>query len=271
MKIHLSLGAIVIGLLSVTTLSHAQSVTWGAATSMSDDSDVSNTGAYFDAGTFYGTATTVNGVAFNPLTNTGDVFSDGSGKISVSINNVLTPGSVDNGLSGGPTGSVYLAYTGGSTNYQNVVSTLGFTNSGVGTGMTVTLSDLTIGNYYQVQVWAFDGKSENITDVGTDSENGVNRITTELTGANNVLINGSPLPTTPEIGQFALGNFTATSTTETFQALQTQTGDVVDAAVINDVSVRDFGVIPEPSQVCLFGMGLAMLAVVMRRRRVANR
>ena len=47
--------------------------------------------------------------------------------------------------------------------------------------------------------------------------------------------------------------------------------DVMDAAVINDISVMDLGAVPEPSEVCLLGMGLAMLAVVLRHRRVANR
>jgi hypothetical protein len=216
-------------------------VSWNTATNMSGDSDIANNGAAFDAGTFFNIATTVNGVTFNPLTRIGsNPYTDTSGKISVSTGTVIAPS------------STYTKYTGGSSDYQNVVSSLLYTSSGVGTGPTITLTGLMSGNTYQVELWAYDGK---VTDDG--------KITTQLTGATapNGLINGSVFSTTPETGQFVTGDFTATSNTLTFQALQTQ-----NFAVISDIAVRDITPAPEPSHLGLLGLGLAIVGVTSRRR-----
>lgn len=242
MKKLLGISAAALGLLAFASLTQAQVITWGTATNMSGDTDVANNGIAFDAVTFYSTATTVNGVTFNPLnTSVAGGVSDASGNISIT------------NFTGFPlAGGSYAAYTGGSANYNNVVSTLIFSQGGVGFGPTVTLSNLTIGHTYQVEVWAYDG---NLVDNGS--------VTTQLTGATapNGLLNGTPSTTTAG-GQFVIGDFTATATTDSFQALQTQS-----FSVFNTVSVLDVTGAPEPSEALLLGMGLMTVVILTQRKR----
>jgi hypothetical protein len=202
--------------LTLTVSAASSNITWGTATNMSTDTDVATNGTAFDAVTFYSTATAVNGVTFNPLsTSLSNGLEDASGDIAIT------------GYTGFPLapGGSYTTYAGGSANYNNAVSTLIFSQGGVGTGMTVTLSNLVSGHTYQVEVWAFDGKL---------SDNG--QVTTQLSGATapNGLINGANSATAPAIGQFVKGTFVASGSTKSFQALQTQ-----NFSVINNVSVRD--------------------------------
>jgi len=56
---------------SATPNATSSAITWGAAQNMVGTSDVSTTGAQFDATTFFGSAVSVNGVSFNPLAASG--------------------------------------------------------------------------------------------------------------------------------------------------------------------------------------------------------
>ncbi len=97
---------------------HAQIlINWGAATNISTDTDVAANGAAFDAATFFNAATVVNGVTFNPLSisiGTSDVR-DASGDISVQYTGgIISP----------------TPFTGGSTNYNNIVSKASYSFGG---------------------------------------------------------------------------------------------------------------------------------------------
>lgn len=247
-KNHVRLLASVLVLLSIPA--HAQVlINWGTATNMSTDTNVAANGTAFDAATFYSTATTVNGVTFNPLT-TAATFSspdvgglkDASGDITV----LYTGGVI-------PPGSTYLAYAGGSANYNNVVSTLSYSfGTGSGSG-TVTLSNLTLGQTYQVEVWAYDG---NAGDHGN--------VSTQLSGSGGGLLNPSTSATSPEDGQYVIGTFTAAGTTESFN-YGAATGTY---SILNDVAVRNITAVPEPSTWALMLAGFACLAL--RQRRLRN-
>jgi hypothetical protein len=218
---------------------NAQIITWGSGINMSTDTDVATNGAALDAATFFGTTPTiVNGVTFNALTTpiTGGK-TDASGDISITY---------DGGLLN-PT-ATYTLYAGGSANYNNVVSTIayGFTPGGV-----VSLSNLKLNDTYQVEVWAYDG---NLGDHGN--------VSTQLSGFGNGLLNPSTSSTAPEVGQFLLGDFTATGTTDSFTW---STATSKGFSIINDVSVRDITVVPEPGAWALMLAGLTLLAFRHRR------
>jgi hypothetical protein len=103
---------------------------------------------------------------------------------------------------------------------------------------------LTIGNTYQVEVWSAD-----ITQ---------GAFITDLSGSNSVSLN-------PNIGQYAVGTFTATATTLQFNAQGDGTSTI---SMLNAISVRDItAAVPEPSTYALLFAGLLALGFVQSRRR----
>lgn len=179
-------------------------ITWGAAQNMSGNSDVSTTGVLFDAATFYGAAVTVNGVTFNRLVSNGTIegYTDYSdGKISAN-----SPGNAPGAYT-----SAFTTTSPSSVAYSDLTSVLGFCYF---TNGTVALTGLTVGDSYQIQVWAWDAGA------------GSNAHTT-LTGANSVTL-------FPETGQFAIGTFTAAANSVAFNY-----NYVSQYGVINAIAVRD--------------------------------
>jgi len=112
-------------------------IKWGAAQNMVGDSDIANTGVYFDAVTCFGSALTVNGVAFNSLGSGGNPRFDG--KISVTFGDAVADYSAPFST-GAPS----------SANYSNLVNTGAYGEL----SNTVTLSNLTVGDTYQIQSWS---------------------------------------------------------------------------------------------------------------------
>lgn len=179
-------------------------ITWGTAQYMLGVNDVSTTGTAFDAATFYGTAEIVNGVTFNPLAASGTIngytgYTDG--KISAN-----SPGNTP-----GAYGGNFASASPSSAAYSAAVSTLGF---GYYANGTVNISGLTVGHTYQVQVWSFyPGSPGNCN--------------TTLTGANTVTLD-------PDSGEYAIGSFTAGSTTLSFNY-----NYGIQYGLINAISIRD--------------------------------
>ena len=109
---------------------HAASITWGSATTVAGDSDVSTIGAFKYAEHWGGSVTTINGVTFSAAGT--NVVASGS---PVSIQ----PSSV-----GSPAGM--------STAYQGILSWNWYNAQ----NKTATLNNLTSGHQYQSQVWVAD-------------------------------------------------------------------------------------------------------------------
>ena len=221
MKRLLSILAATTVLASLAATAQAQSIAWGSAIDTSSSSDVLNNGTYFDAATF-GTAATVNGVAFN--------------KINDGIISATNPG--------GATGANPLS---ADPAYNDITNTIGF---GYQIGGEVTISGLTLGQEYQVQAWSwwYSGFSAGLTT---------------LTGSTPVAIDAG-------IGQFAVGMFTATSSTETFNydPKVNPGGDSYgNYAMLDAVSVTAISNIPEPSTWAMMVGGLGMLFAGQRIRR----
>ncbi len=116
-----------------------------------------------------------------------------------------------------------------SPNYQTMLQGGACANNN--TTLTVTLNNLSAGHTYQVQLWANDSRfhGHDRTEIVTNS--GGNAVTLHY---NNTGTNGG-------VGQYTIGTFTATSTTQVFALLGIlPAGD--NAAQLNAIQVRDLGV-----------------------------
>jgi hypothetical protein len=169
----------------------SQAVTWGAATNIAADTDVSTSGSLVYA---YAWDTTSGGFTVNtvPFTVTNSTSGSGDGNVTFS------------GWSGIET---FAPHTGNpfsalSTNYQGILGAIVDTYSG---SSPVTLHNLSTGQFYTVQVWV----NQSYYGAGfadTLSTTGGNSVTLQFqTGG------GS----TGGLGQYAIGTFTASGPTET--------------------------------------------------------
>jgi len=213
-------------LLAAPAVSHAQYIDWlssngASGASITGDSDVFTTGTYVDAfqaptGGFNGkpdSDQTVNGVVFN--VNDAYTFSDGTFSLS---------GDVGDGTDGS-----YPSV--GSTAYQDILADCAYTTNG--TPVTVTMSGLTAGKEYEIEVWNSTPYDDTILQGSTSGDTQV------LT-----------------IGTYALGTFTAgASNSFTFGNGPAYSG----VGTIEAIEIRQ---IPEPSTYVLAGLGLLALGLI---------
>jgi hypothetical protein len=137
-------------------------------------------------------------------------------------------------------GNYFNTYSGGSPDYDYVLSQGSDAANGV-----ITLGSLahplTIGDVYQVEAWSSYGGSYT---AHADGDPAVNF--------------------TPYAKTFAIGTFTASASTFTFDygpSLVNNSG----AGFINDVVVRDLGAVPEPSTYAMMLAGGIGLLFLLRR------
>jgi len=245
MKTAIKLAAAALAAFAFTTAAQAQNaaITWGTPTDVSGSADVVTTGTYVDSAVMYGTNggpnsdITVNGVTFNAYS--GSFTPIGGNVYALSFNNSNITYDA-NAAPGTPTTSsdyekLYSPQGGGADNY--------FTSS----TYQLTLGGLTAGNTYQLQLWSNSWNS-NFASVYGDGL------------GNNVTLN-MQTPTTT--AQFALGTFTASSSTESISYLTDGSGYAFTPGAI---SLRDVTGVPEPTTFAslLGGTGLLMM---LRRRR----
>jgi len=191
----------------------AQNLVWGAATGITGDADLATSGAYFDAllpNSSISSVVVADGVNFNPAAAMGN-NAFGDGKISYSGSGMINfswPNS-------------FPVSAAASSGFATLMDDGGIFQNGSGSG-TVTLSGLSPGHDYQVQVFNFapDG------DPGLTTLSGTTPVTlSNLPGAAGV----------STYGEFATGTFTANTTTEIFN----WNGAGSSYTVIGSISVRD--------------------------------
>jgi len=199
-------GALAVGLHLAAPAGYAAAITWGNPVTISGDTDVYTNGtaqyAYYQGSGNQ----TINGVTFTP-------------------SSAVTPwGNVS--FSAGFS-TVYTAYTAAtapfsalSTAYKTVLQGGDY---GAAPG-TVTLSGLTVGHAYAVQIWLSDPRSAGVGRSETVSSPGGNAVT--LTYNSTGAVGG--------VGQYVVGFFVANSTNQAF----TCTGPALQ---FNAINVRDNG------------------------------
>jgi hypothetical protein len=192
-------GVVLAVVVSSTVRANAAGITWGAATTISSDTDVSTSGALVYAIKAQASIQVVNSTYFGYGNNFGPfvtltAISGGAG-LGTCANPALSPA------------------------YQNVV---GYAATGAGTNCTFTLNGLTVGHNYQVQVWINDSRSgygDRKADITSEGGNTVN------IDYNNTNGNGGN-------GQYAIGTFTADATTQTITEYSA-------ALQLNAIQLRD--------------------------------
>jgi len=221
-----------------SSLFSSAAILWSPAAYISGaDSDISTAGTLEYAYAINDSDATVNGVLFEAggVTHNSGAQNFGSGNIGATTLVSFTAGGY-NGGSAEPWNSL-------SSGYQGLLDGGIFINSSSSTDHVVTLGNLTDGQTYQVQVWFNDSRS------GRDSR--INN----LKGSNTVGVDYTPVDTQGGLGQYALGTFVASGTSEDLVMGSTTTPQ------LNAIQVR---AIPEPSSFLLSGLGLLL---VFRRRR----
>ncbi|MEI7901170.1 MAG: invasin domain 3-containing protein [bacterium] len=180
-----------LALLAMTaTPASAASITWGTATTITGDSDVSTNGTFKYAYHWNAANQTVNGVTFTGTTST-------------------NAGGSDVGLAGFD--AQYDAFTGSTTPFTGLSTAYKATLAGSpyngGAAVTVTLKNLTNGKQYAVQVWVEDARI-----YGQDRK-------ATLTAGNSVTLDYNSKDTSNAnggVGQYSIGTFTADAATQTF-------------------------------------------------------
>ena len=198
-----------LGSFLVVALSHAVSaapINWGSATTISADTQVLTAGSLTYGYLGSNAATTINTVPFAA-----------SGVVSG-----VAPGSWGSvTLSSGFSGTTTTSYSKPSGVTANL--TQGGTYGGTGAGI-VTLNSLTNGHVYATQIWVNDSRT-NDADGRTE--------TVTSTGGNTVTLDYNNTDNTGGAGQFTIGRFVASGTSQAF----TMQGNA--STQLNAIQVRD--------------------------------
>ncbi len=167
----------------------AASITWGAATNISGDSDVSKVGLLigaFNVGASGVPSTTVNGVTFAPLADT-------AGSTTIGNFTFAHPGATFS--SNVQFGSASAPFTSLSADYQSLLR-----SGSVGSGslITITMTGLSVGQTYAFEWWSNDSTLTPFP-----------RYTTNATSGNTVGLDDNTTGVGGGLGRFAIGTFVA--------------------------------------------------------------
>lgn len=243
----IAMPTVVVGMfLFVSALSSSAAlVTWGSPQTIAGDSDVDTTGTLVGAWNIGDTgvaSTTVNGVAFAPLT-APDLTLLPASAGALDIN--PTPGNFKSTVLGA--GVPIAPFNTLSGSYQALLAA-GTANPTSGS-LFITVGGLSIGSPYLVQIWVNDSDSF----LSSNPFNG----TTIVTSGPTLDVNSTNSP--GGVGQYVTGTFIADAVNQPI-TLNSGLGDVT----VNGLQLR---VIPEPAHAVLAVAGAALLALVWRRRQ----
>ena len=205
--------AVAVGLLAGWN-SIAAAITWGKATTISNDTDVVTAGSLAYAYDEANSPTAVNGVPFG-----------GGNSLSALGTNITLSGNFSWSTSAFGTGTG-SPWDGLSSFYQTLLR--GGVYAANNSPMSVTLSNLNVGHAYLVQVWVNDNRALAGTRTETINSSGGNAVTLDYnsTGANG------------GVGQYIIGTFTADTVSQTL-ALTGVFPANGNSSQLNAIQVRD--------------------------------
>lgn len=216
-------------------------ITFQSAVTVSSSSDVSTAGSLVQALSF-AASTTVNGVGFsgpNVQAGSGSPYTNGIFEFNGATN-------LNDFAFGAGSGNPWNTLT---ANYQNLLSGGIFLGGlgGFGGSFTVNLNSLTVGQDYLVQFWVHDNRGGSIALRNQEVE-----------GGNVSAMDFNISDEEGGVGQYVIGTFTASSSSESFRII----GDINSPPQLNAIQLRT---IPEPSSALLSAAAAGLL--VLRRRR----
>lgn len=227
----------------------SSSITWSTASQITGDSDVLTGGTLQEAYNFGPggiTSTTVNGELFSNFASN-NLLTDTVGNITLSGASAILGAGI------GTFGSASPPYVGISSAYQALLGSGVYV---IGSPMLVTISGLTSGLSYEVEVWVNDSRGA----VGPNRADTLSGTTNQVIDFNTGAEGG--------LGQFTIGTFIASGSTQSFSVAgfdSTSPGSY--ASQLNGIEVIQGVSIPEPSSIGMVGLGAGVLALGFARRR----
>lgn len=240
-----------VGLGLAAGAAQAAPITWGAATTISGDSDVSTNGTLVGAvnlgtpasvGFGVGVNTTVNGVLFTglgiPLSG---VATATSGPFSFATNVQSS-----NVSAGDP-----APYSGLSAAYRALLDGAAVDNPTIPTSLrSLTITGLVTGRSYAFQFWVHRSSLSSRPVIAT--------------AGNSVTVLGNTTTAFGGLGQFAIGTFVADADSQVIAFAPGSPGGQIS---INAVQLRDItpaAAVPAPATLALLGLGLLALGYARR-------
>jgi hypothetical protein len=223
-------------------------ITWGSATTVSGDSDVSTSGTLLYA--YNVGASGVSSATVNTVTFASYVFPSAPAQ-TVTVGSVTFTESPGYLWGSNSLGSSSAPFSNLSSGYKTLLGSAGGADNPV--TITATLGGLTVGNQYQLQIWT-SNPSNASNPYGTIIGD------TTFTAGNSVTLDPNTTNASGGLGQYVIGTFTADGVSRTF----TMNSSGFNAPSLSAFQVRDVTPIPGPggaAVVALFGTALA------RRRR----
>ena len=213
---------------------NGSSIVWGTNVTVSADTDVFTNGTLLYAYDWSGTNVTVNGVSFTGISSV-------NASTNVSVTGIGGP--YQNFTSSqSPFGALSAAYRGVLVggDYGGAVSA------------TVTLNNLTVGRVYAVQAWVSDPRG-----------GGVAGRTETVAGSNIVTLAYNVPAAAGGVGQYTIGVFTATATSELF-SLSSTNSTQLNALLVSDVTATGYRPANPPPQTPALTLAVGDTIIVQR-------